>query len=164
MTTRSRRFSDVDAFFRDVDRLFADASRTGGFAPRADVVEADDAYLIALDLPGVAADGVQVHYDDGVLAVSGERAQAEMLTDARLVRAERGLGRFSRQFQIGTAIDPDAIEADLEEGVLTVRVPKAEVRKARQITVGRRASGGRIGVGHSADEAVEDEAVETEAA
>ncbi len=143
--------SDVDAFFRDVDRLFADASRTGGFAPRADVVEADDAYVIALDLPGVAADAVHVHYDDGVLAVSGERTQSQTLDGARLVRAERGLGRFSRQFQIGTAIDPDGIEADLDEGVLTVRVPKAEVRKARQIAVGRRAPGGAVEVHATSD-------------
>gem|GEM_PF-1924441 len=163
MTTRTRRFSDVDAFFRDVDRLFADAARTGGFAPRADVIEADDAYLIALDLPGVAADAVHVHYDDGVLAVSGERAQAESLTGARLVRAERGLGRFSRQFQIGTAIAPDGIEADLDEGVLTVRVPKAEVRKARQIAVGRRAPGGAVEVRATTEEPA-DEPVEAEAA
>lgn len=142
MSHRSRRGTDIDAFFRDVDRLFAEASRSGGFMPRADIVEADDAYRLALDLPGVDADGVQVHYDDGVLTVSGERTQLDTLANARLLRAERGLGRFSRQFQIGHVIDPDAIQASLDDGVLTLHVPKAEVRRARQIQVERRATGG----------------------
>jgi HSP20 family protein len=126
--------------------------------PRADVVEADDAYLLALDLPGVNADAVHVHYDDGVLTVSGERSQVGAFAESRLLRAERGLGRFSRQFQIGTAIDPDAIEASLDDGVLTLRVPKAEVRKARQIAVSRRAHGGasRIEASSTPDDGTSD--------
>ncbi len=142
MLHRSRRPGDFDALFRDVDRLLGEAARQHVFAPAADIVEADDAYVLSLDLPGVDRDALRVHYDDGVLTISGERSLAETHRDARAHRVERRYGRFSRQFTLGTAIDPDAIDARLDDGVLTVRVPKAEVRKPRQISVGSRATDG----------------------
>lgn len=155
MLTRSRRPADLDALFRDVDRLFGETSRPGAFAPRTDVLETDDAYVLSLDVPGMGRDALRLHYDDGVLTVSGERTLSDAFGDARVHRVERAYGRFSRQFSLGTAIDPDGIDASLDDGVLTVHVPKAEVRRPRQISIGS-----RVPDAESREEAVDVEVAE----
>lgn len=142
-TMQRRRSSQSDLFRREIDRLFSDFFPTGSgdegnspsWAPRADVFETEDAYQILLDLPGVQADGVEVHYDDGVLSVKGERAVREEHKEGRYHRVERSYGQFFRSFRVGTDVDTDAIEASFDGGVLTLRVPKTEARKPRQITV-----------------------------
>jgi HSP20 family protein len=147
-TMQRRRSSQSDLFHREIDRLFSDFFPTasgdeGGstsWAPRADVYETEDDYQILLDLPGVPAEGVQVHYDDGVLSVRGERRVREEHKDGRYHRVERSYGQFFRSFRVGTDVDADAIEASYDGGVLTLRVPKAEARKPRQITVRQAAS------------------------
>ena len=138
MLPRHRRLTDFDTLIRDVDRLMGEVSRPGAFAPRTDVVETADAYVLSLDVPGMSRDALRLHYDDGVLTIAGERTISEAYGEARVHRVERAYGRFSRQFTLGTAIDPDAIDASLDDGVLTIRVPKAEVRKPRQISIGAR--------------------------
>lgn len=148
--TRSLSRPSVDPF-QEMDRLLGALDGSNAFVPRADVAEVDGAYLLTLDLPGVARDALRVHYDDGTLTVSGERAMADVHRDARLHRVERRYGRFSRQFALGTAIDPDAIDASLDDGVLTVRVPHAEVRKPRQIRVGSNPSRGASSNGASSN-------------
>ena len=151
MSTLARRSSpQSDLFRREIDRLFSDFFPPAGsedgapsWAPRADVVETEGAYQILLDLPGVDAEGVEVHYDDGVLSVKGERQVQEDLSDGRYHRVERSYGQFFRSFRVGTDVDADAIEASFDGGVLTLRVPKAEARKPRQIAVRQAAPSGR---------------------
>lgn len=141
-TQLRRRSSDADLFRREVDRLFSDffptrsdADGSASWAPRADVVETEDAYRILMDLPGLAADDVEVHYDDGVLSVRGERAARRDQGEGRYHRVERSYGQFFRSFRVGTDVDADGIEASFDAGVLTLHVPKTEARKPRQITV-----------------------------
>lgn len=165
MLRSTRSSSDLDRFFRDVDRLLGDGSQSeSAFTPRTDVIETDDTYVLALDVPGVAQDAIRVHYDDGALTISGERALDDSFREARFHRVERRYGRFSRQFTMGTAIDPDAIDASLDDGVLTVRVPKAEVRKPRQIQVGSRVDSRTRSDSAANGEASTEDAVEVESA
>lgn len=143
-----RRTSDSDLFRREIDRLFSDffpprdaSGDAPSWAPRADVLETEDAYQILMDLPGIGPDGIDVHYDDGVLSVRGERSARQDLREGRYHRVERSYGQFFRSFRVGTDVDADEIEASFDAGVLTLNVPKTEARKPRQITVRTAAQG-----------------------
>jgi HSP20 family protein len=127
---------------REMDRLFNDflPTRQGEDAgtpvwmPRADLAETEDAWLLTLDLPGVPAEHVEVTMEDDTLTISGERkVSAEQ--HGRFHRIERTYGRFLRTFQFATPVDPEHVEASFEDGVLTVRVAKAEASKPRRIQV-----------------------------
>jgi len=130
---------------REMDRLFDDVSRDDRrgasdavWAPRADVSETDDAYVLALDLPGIDRDTLDVTLDDGTLKISGDRRQVSEQSDGRLHRVERAHGRFFRSFTLGNDLDAEAIEASYDDGVLTVRVGKSEAVQPRRIPVGSR--------------------------
>ena len=145
--TRYTRGSDFDLLRREMSRLFDDfvPTRSGGenqessvWAPRADLSETDDAYVIAIDLPGVSRDDLEITVEDGTLKVSGERSMKEEEQTGQFYRIERAYGRFYRSFNFGSNVDPDNIEANFDDGVLTIRAGKAEERKPRRIEVGSR--------------------------
>lgn len=106
------------------------ASQTRSWRPPVDVVETDEAFVLTLDVPGVAEDALSVEMDRGRLTVSGSRETTE---DGRSHVAERRAGAFERAFKLPSAVDDGHIDALLENGVLTIRVPKAETK--RTITV-----------------------------
>ncbi len=141
MTSRFLPHRDVALLRRQMDRLFDDAShdesQTSLWSPRADVVETDDAYVLALDLPGIDRGSLDVTLDDGTLKISGERQPGA--TEGRMHRVERAHGRFFRSFALGSDLDDQAIEAHYDDGVLTVRIGKAATVQPRRISVGSRA-------------------------
>jgi HSP20 family protein len=136
---------DFAVLRREMDRLFDDVF-TGGreadqrtvWSPRADVVETDDAYRLLLDLPGIDRDSLDVTFDDGTLKISGERHRTAERSEGRVHRVERAHGRFFRSVALGTDVDPDAIEATYDDGVLAVRIGKSEAKQPRRIPVGSR--------------------------
>ena len=146
MTTFPR---DLALFRREVDRLFdsatrSTADRTELWSPRADVVETEDAYELSLDLPGVGRDALDITLEDGTLKISGERAVDARHQDGRFHRVERRYGRFFRSFTLGSDLDPDAVEASYDDGVLHVTVGKSERAQPRRIAIGSgRASDGQ---------------------
>ena len=116
---------EMDRLFDDVFTGNRDADTQAVWAPRADVVETDDAYVLSLDLPGIDRDSLDVTLDDGTLKISGERRRQSDTTEGRVHRVERTYGRFFRSFTLGTDLDPDAIEATFDDGELVVRVGKS---------------------------------------
>lgn len=141
---------DIDTLRREMDRLFHDftpARATGGdaeaeqavWAPRADLAETEDAFLIVLDVPGVRESDLQITIEDDTLKVGGERQMGREGENGQYHRIERSYGRFFRAFRFGSPIDTAGVDADFENGVLTVRVPKAEASKPRRISVRTRA-------------------------
>ncbi len=151
------RGGDYDLLRREMDRVFegffpnrsdANEGTDGGsavWAPRADVAETEDGYLLSMDLPGVKAEDLDVTYEDGVLKISGERSLAREHESGQYHRIERAYGRFFRSFRFGENADPDKIEADFDGGVLTLRVGKAEQSRPRRIEVGSRAGQSETG-------------------
>ncbi len=131
---------DLAVLRRQLDRVFDDATgddRPTTWRPRADVAETDGAYLLALDLPGVDRDSLDVTLDDGTLRISGER-QTPSGDGHRMHRVERAHGRFFRSFTLGSDLDGDAIKARYDDGVLTVEIGKTPEVQPRRISIGSR--------------------------
>ncbi len=123
-----------DSFFptRDED---SEGRQTAVWSPRVDLVENEHAYLIEVDLPGIRKEDVKINFHDGVLSVSGERKASEREEKDNFVRVERSHGHFYRSFNLPLAVDVDNIEAKHENGVLNIRIPKAEESKPKEISI-----------------------------
>jgi len=104
-----------------------------GFIPLADVEETDDAYVVELELPGVKKDDIEISLSGRRLVVSGERKEKERVGILR--RRERTVGRFACEVTVPGDVDEDAVEAHLDGGVLTVRLPKPERDRLRRIEI-----------------------------
>jgi HSP20 family protein len=103
------------------------------FIPRVDIIEADEEFLLLADLPGVKPEDVDVRFDNGDLSIDGRCAPRHQ--GVNCLRSEYGVGDFYRSFTIGKQIDCQKIAAELNNGVLTVHLPKAAAAKSRKITV-----------------------------
>lgn len=141
--TRYSGFPAFSGLRRDVDRLFDEflrgSDQEGGsnvvWAPRTDVSETDARYVIRMDMPGMKKDALDIQLHDGTLTVSGERTSEHEDKGESFHRVERSYGRFFRSFSLPQAADPQGVEAHLEDGVLTIHVPKREETKPRKIEV-----------------------------
>jgi len=113
------------------------------WAPAVDITERKDAYLVAVELPGVGLDDLEITFQDGLLTVQGQRRVAADSSEERVHRAEQRYGAFRRSIMLPTHVKADAIEASTQDGVLRIMVPKAEEVQAKRIQV-------RVGSGHAA--------------
>jgi HSP20 family protein len=104
--------------------------------PALDVWETEDELVLALDLPGIEEDKVNVEVDDGVLTVSGQRDRTVEVKDEHFARFERRYGTFSRSVTLPQGIDEGKIAAEFTNGVLQIHVPKPEERKPKRIQIG----------------------------
>ncbi|CAL9657303.1 Spore protein SP21 [Streptomyces sp. enrichment culture] len=105
----------------------------GPWAPLADVVDTEDAYLVELELPGVEKDQVTVEVGEGELDIHGEIKEREHTGVVR--RHSRRMGQFDYRTTLPPNSDTEHISADLTNGVLTVRVPKTEQGKAHRVEI-----------------------------
>ncbi|WP_340559073.1 Hsp20/alpha crystallin family protein [Streptomyces sp. GSL17-111] len=127
--------------FRELDRLTQQFIGTAGTWSRPSVVPMDayregDEYVIALDLPGVSAEAIDIDVERNMLTVKAERRPAVNGDDVQMELSERTFGVFSRQVVLADTLDTERIKADYDAGVLTVRIPIAERAKPRKITIG----------------------------
>jgi HSP20 family protein len=126
--------------FRDVDRLFQQlwSAQQSGQRPMAmpmDAYRKDDSFLLALDLPGVKPESIDLSVEENVLTISAERPAPPAGEGVESVIAERTFGTFTRQVVLAKTLDVERIEANYEGGVLTVVIPVAEQAKPRRIEV-----------------------------
>lgn len=129
----------INRLFDQFDQdLFGRSEELGGgmFAPAMDVKEDAEAYTVHLEVPGVPRDKIDISLQDGALVIRGSREQSVEKTEGQYRRVERSYGNFSRSLSLPRAVDASKVSADLNEGVLTVRLPKAEEAKPRQISIG----------------------------
>lgn len=103
------------------------------YSPRIDIWENQEELTLYADLPGVAADQLEIRYENGELTIYGrvEPRQA----DVTFLYGEYGIGDFYRTFAVGEAVDSEKIAAELHNGVLTLHLPKTEAVKPRRIEV-----------------------------
>ncbi|WP_318217004.1 Hsp20/alpha crystallin family protein [Streptomyces sp. SCL15-6] len=133
---------ELDDLRTRVDQLIHAAFPGGGspesgthepWAPLADVVEAEDAYLVELELPGVDKEQITVEVSEGELDIHGEIREKEHTGVRR--RHTRRMGHFDYRTTLPPNADTDHVSADLTSGVLTVRVPKTETGKTQHIPI-----------------------------
>ena len=135
---------ELGALQSEMNRLFNTAFESPGgnggtlrrWVPPMDVLETGDHFLLRLDLPGVDQDAVSIELDDQTLTIAGERSVEHHTEKEGYQRVERASGAFQRSLTLPQGIDPEAITAGFENGVLEVRIPKPEERKPRKITIG----------------------------
>jgi HSP20 family protein len=120
------------------DRLDEPAALHGSWLPVADVVERAEAYVIELELPGLAREDLTVHAHEDEVVVRGERRPAVAGRPEAFHRLERRHGPFARSFRFPEGIDAGGISAELNEGVLRVCVPKPQPAPARRVQVQRK--------------------------
>ena len=122
----------------EVNRLFdslagSSASRSGEWLPAVDVRETGDEFFVRMDLPGLNGKDVNVSVFEDTLTVRGERRETSEAKDVKWHRVERYHGAFERCFQLGTAVQGDKVSATYKDGVLEIRIPKAEQVTPREI-------------------------------
>eukprot|EP01139_Manchomonas_bermudensis_P008300 Amastigsp_a187039_24.p1 type:complete len:246 gc:universal Amastigsp_a187039_24:832-95(-) len=109
------------------DGLFADSHVAAEWAPRADITETETAYEIAAELPGVKREDVRLHFENGVLTISGTKVSEHVRRDGgRVLATERASGTFARAVQLPDGTKADDISAKYEDGVLRVAIKKPE--------------------------------------
>jgi HSP20 family protein len=120
-----------DNMFRSIVPSSSSDSDTAAFASaRIDWKETPEAHVFKADLPGVKKEEVKVEVEDGnVLVISGQRSKEKEDKNDRWHRVGRSSGQFMRRFRLPENAKVDQVKAGLENGVLTVTVPKAEEKK-----------------------------------
>ena len=142
-------FRELDDFRERMSRMLeqafsglGDVTRGGAWSPLVDIEETDDAYVFEADVPGVNREDISIEADGTELRIAGEVREREREGVVR--RQSRMTGRFEYRTTLPQGVDPERIEANLVEGVLTVRVPKSERAQPRRIEI---SGGGRSQAG-----------------
>jgi len=117
-------------FVRSLERALGDVT------PLADIEETDDGYLVEVELPGVKREDIELHVDQGRLRVTAERRERQRV--GLLRHRTRTTGRYSIDVTLPAPVDSDDVTATLDDGVLTVVVPKAERAHRRRIPIHHR--------------------------
>jgi HSP20 family protein len=118
------------AFGNDVDMWGLDR-----MTPSLDLAETGDALEIRMDIPGMEGKDINIHVSDHVLTINGERKEDREEKGKTWHRVERRSGSFSRSLTLPCHVKEDAVEAHYNNGILVVRLPKAEEAKARKVPV-----------------------------
>jgi HSP20 family protein len=127
---------------REIDRLFDDMlgmqamQNRVAWNPAVDIRESDKELTILAELPGLNPDQVEVTCDNGVLSIRGEKTEARKEgEEGRWHLVERTYGAFNRSFQLPQGVDESKIEGSFNNGLLTVRIPKAALPQPKRISI-----------------------------
>ena len=160
-TSRSRRTPALPSLmdpFRLVDSLLSDVvgTRTGNGGgdllaqPRMNIEDKGNEIRVTAELPGVSEDDVEVTLDDDMLIIAGEKRQEEEVDEGGMRLVERVFGRFRRAIQLPFAPDPDRVEAQFRDGVLTITAPKNAEQQSRHRQIKVKRDSGQAGSGAGA--------------
>lgn len=122
---------ELDGFFN----CYGTSQCKGAFSPEADIQESQEAYLVTLEIPGVQKEDVSIALKEDILSIKGEKKKSETEEKVTTLSSERRYGAFEKQFTVPRAIQADAIKADYANGILNLRIPKAEEAKPKQISI-----------------------------
>jgi HSP20 family protein len=120
-----------DATSRRTQSASDDEFERADWTPAADIYETETGFLVALDLPGINRDALEIDIDDNRLMVKGVR----LVDETKTRRTERPRGKFLRAFAVPASVDQARIGAEYKDGVLQIRLPKRAEQKAQKIEV-----------------------------
>jgi HSP20 family protein len=131
----SRLFEDA---FNDMLRPYgseAEGVASRAWMPAVDIRETDEELTLFVDLPGMSREDVAITLENQVLTIAGERTFEQKEKNDNYHRLERSYGSFSRSFSLPQNVRGEAVAANFKDGVLTIRLPKAEESKPRRIDI-----------------------------
>lgn len=143
-TNRLAPWPDFDLLAGRVNRIFGDATPAAvvqgpRWLPAASVQEFDHELVLVVELPGVEEDSLEIALENNVLTISGEKRETrDTESKGKYHVLERTFGAFRRTFRLPGTVRAETISAELENGLLTVRLPKAEEARTRKIEVSRK--------------------------
>ena len=120
---------------REIDQAEESTRPTRAFMPTADIFETEEALNVVMEMPGVSKDNVDINVEDGVLTIEG-RIDFQKYEGLRPVYSEYNVGPYRRSFRLSNQVDQAKISAEMQDGVITLTLPKAEKAKPRRIKVG----------------------------
>jgi HSP20 family protein len=141
--TRWEPFGGLSTLHDQVNRLFNETMFRGPgegaalttWAPAVDIYETPNELVVKADLPDVNEKDIDVRVENNLLTISGERKFEKNISEDNYLRVERSYGAFSRSFSLPNTVNAESINAEYKNGVLTVKVPKREESKPRQVKV-----------------------------
>ena len=113
----------------------SEESNLTAWAPAVDIFETEHELVVKADVPDLDPKDLDVHVENNILTIRGERKFEKNVNEDNCLRIERAYGSFSRSFSLASTVNPEAIKADYRNGVLTLSIPKREEAKPKQIKV-----------------------------
>jgi HSP20 family protein len=141
--TRWEPFRGLNTLQEQVNRLFEDSfARThssqadlASWAPAVDIFETENELVVKADLPDVQEKDIDVRVENNTLTIRGERKFNNEVHEDNYLRVERAYGTFTRSFSLPNTVNTEGIRAEYRNGVLSVRMPKREETKPKQIKI-----------------------------
>ena len=127
----NRLFEDATQRRNQADTRAGDEFERADWTPASDIYETETGYLIAIDLPGIDRQALEIDIDDSRLVVKGVRAGAE----SKQHRSERPRGKFLRTYSVPGSVDQAKIAAEYKDGVLQISLPKRTEQKPKKIDI-----------------------------
>ena len=131
--------SPIFGLRREIDRLFEDTFTRDGnnWTPAVDIKESDNDIRIDLELPGLKPENVEITAENGLLTIRGEkRSERKEGDEGRYHVVERSYGNFMRTFTLPQGVDENQIQAEFNDGVLSISIPKAALPHPKRIQIG----------------------------
>jgi HSP20 family protein len=125
----------INRVFDDVVGRTTDESAMSTWVPAVDIYETEHELVVKADLPDVDPKDLDIRVENNLLTIHGERKFEKKVSEENYLRVERSYGTFSRSFSLSNSVNPEAIKADYQNGVLTLSIPKREEAKPKQIKV-----------------------------
>ena len=123
-----------DEFFErpfGLSPLFSESYRVDDFSPRLDVSESEGEITIAVELPGINQDDIEIFFENGYLTLRGEKRAEAKESNKHFYRVERKYGSFSRAIPINCEILEEKIQANFQNGLLKITLPKSQASKEK---------------------------------
>ncbi len=122
-------------FEEAVNRMLSEPQNTRPWSPAVDIYETENELVLKADLPDVDPNAADVRVENQTLTISGERKFESEKPEKGFHRIERSYGNFMRSFTVPNTFDTGAVAATFKNGVLTIKLPKKEAAKPRQIKI-----------------------------
>ena len=143
MTVWRDAFNPFNGMTRELKHFFDDLPESG-FLPTCDINEQEGHYLLTLEIPGVKKEDIKMEIAHHQIMISGERRNEVKEVEGGQTYSEIKFGKFQRTFTLPTGLDTSLVEANYQEGILRVIIPKAESAKPRLVKISSGSEGSQF--------------------
>jgi len=135
MSSLQERMNRLMSDFRTRSPFGEEEMAQGAWIPPVDIYETKESIVLNVELPGVTKDDISLEVKDSTLTIRGEKKLEKDVKEENFHRMERTYGSFTRAFTLPSTVQQDKVKAKFRDGILEIRLPKAEEAKPKQIKV-----------------------------